>query len=187
MLCKKEISRGFSLIELLVTLAISILIASAVLLRFDAFDSVVVLKSIAYEIALTIREAQVFAVSATGDTAGQFNTPYGVYINTNNPKDYIFFEDSNGNLRYDSGNDTIIETYTVNAKYQIVDLCVNATCSKNDVSLVFLRPNFDPNIVSNPAQANPTSATIRIGMTDNPAITFSVVVGLTGQISVISP
>ena len=187
MLSKKHKNLGFSLIELLVTLAISILIVSAVLFRFDAFDSVVVLKSIAYEIALTVREAQVFAVSAAGDTGGVFDTPYGVYVNNVNRQDYIFFDDSNNNFRYDSGSDTIIETYTMNNKYQIVDMCVNATCGKNNVSLVFQRPNFDPNIVSSPVQANPTSATIRIGMTDDPNTTFSVIVGLTGQVTVTTP
>ena len=187
MLSKKQKSLGFSLIELLVTLAISIIIVSAVLFRFDAFDSVVVLKSITYEIALTVREAQIFAVSAAGDTSGAFNTPYGVYVDRNNPVDYIFFEDSNNILRYDNGTDSIIETYTMNSKYNIVDLCVDATCNKNNLSLTFQRPNFDPNIVSSPAQVNPTSATIRVGMTDDPNTTFSVVVGLTGQVTVTTP
>lgn len=187
MLYKKYNARGFSLIELLVTLAISILMVSAVLFRFDSFDSVVVLKSIAYEIALTVREAQVFAVSASGDTSGTFDTPYGVYIDSNSPNNYIFFEDSNNNLQYESGTDTIIETYTMNAKYQVSDLCVNSTCSKNSVSIVFQRPNFDPTITSSLPETNPISATIQVGMVDDPSITFSVLVGLTGQITVLSP
>ncbi len=187
MLCKKNnTNRGFSLIELLVTLAISIIIVSAVLFRFDSFDSVVVLKSIAYEIALTVREAQVFAVSAAGDSAGTFDTPYGVYISDINQQSYIFFEDSNGNLNFDN-SDTIIETYTMNSKYNFVDLCVNASCGLSKLSLVFQRPEFDPNIQAVGAPANKTSATIQVGMTDDPSTTFSVIVGLTGQVTVTTP
>jgi prepilin-type N-terminal cleavage/methylation domain-containing protein len=189
MLFKNKNNRGFSLIELLVTLAISIVVVSAVLFRFDSFDSVVVLKSIAYEVALTVREAQIFAVSAAGDTSGNFDTPYGVYVNLNNPQEYIFFEDnfpSTPNLQYDSGQDNIIETYTMNSKYQFFELCVDANCNPNWVSLVFQRPNFDPTIRSS-IGSSASSATFRVSMTDNSATTFSVVVGLTGQVSVTSP
>jgi len=186
MFFKKSKNRGFSLIELLVTLAISIIIVSAVLFRFDTFDSVVVLKSIAYEIALTVREAQVFAVSAAGDTAGTFDTPYGVYIDDVNQQQYIFFEDSNANLDFDN-NDSIIETYTMNSKYSFVDLCVNTSCGLSNLSLVFQRPEFDPNIEASGAPANKTSATIQIGMVDDPTTTFSVIVGLTGQVTVTTP
>jgi len=186
MLFKKNHNRGFSLIELLVTLAISIVIVSAVLFRFDSFDSVVVLKSIAYEVALTVREAQIFAVSAAGDSAGTFDTPYGVYVSDINQQDYIFFEDSNGNMDFDV-SDTVIETYTINSKYTFVDLCVNSSCGLNQLSLVFQRPEFDPQIKAGGAPVSPTSATIRVGIKDDPSTTFSVVVGLTGQVTVTTP
>ncbi len=175
--------RGFSLIELLVTIAISTLIASAVLVRFSAFDSVVILKTIAYEIALTLREAQVYAVSATGDTAALFDSPYGVYFDTNAPQNYIFYEDSNGNLDYDGpSTDTILETYTMNPKYQISDLCVGGSCGQSDLSVAFQRPEFDANLVP-----NGSSGSIVISLVDTPATTFTVTVGNTGQISVTSP
>ena len=173
--------RGFSLIELLVTLAIATLVVSAVLVRFEAFDSVVVLKSIAYEIALTLREAQVYAVSATGDTSGVFQSPYGVYFAAATPQDYTFFEDTNGNLTYDGG-DSVIEVFTMNERYEISDLCTDSTCGRSTVSVVFERPEFDANITPVADEA-----TIELSLVDDPSTTFQVIVGLTGQISVISP
>lgn len=183
---------GFSLIELLITMAISTLIVSAVLIRFDAFDSVVVLKSIAYEFALTVREAQVFAVSATGDTSGLFEQPYGIYVEMTNPQDYIFFEDTNGNRTYNSGTDVILETYSMNGKYEWRDLCVDTTsgqtCGLNSISMVFQRPEFDPTInTTGPVVANPIAARVQVGIIGDGSITFTTVVGLTGQISVESP
>ena len=173
---------GFSLVELLVTITISTLIASAVLVRFNAVDSVVILKTIAYEIALTLREAQVYAVSATGDTGGAFESPYGVHFSIANPQDYIFFED-NGNLTYDGEpTDTILETYTMNSKYQITDLCVGASCGQSSLTAVFERPEFDANLT--PAGS---AGSVVLSLVDGATITFTVTVGSTGQISVSSP
>lgn len=184
MLCKC-LQKGFSIIELLVTLAIATLVVSAVLVRFDVFDSVVVLKSLAYEVALTVREAQVFSVSTIGDSTGTFDTPYGVYFSEATPQQYVLFEDD-GDLVYDA-DDTILETYEMNAKYELRDLCADATCGRTDLSLVFQRPEFDPIITVAPAVANPTSARIQLGIQEDTATTFSVVVGLTGQVSVEAP
>lgn len=181
--------RGFSLIELLVTLAISTVIAGAILVRFDAFDSVVVLKSIAYEVALTVREAQVYAVSAAGDSSGTFRTPYGVAFSTAAPQQYILFEDSNDNGVYDSGGDTTVTTYTMNGKYAIEDLCSDSSCGRSALSVIFRRPEFDPIVAETPDAGVAASAVVVLGLFDTIATstTFRITVGSTGQISVTSP
>lgn len=178
--------RAFSLIELLVTLAISTVIAAAILIRFDAFDSVVVLKSIAYEIALTIREAQVYAVSAAGDSAGTFRTPYGVAFSMATPQQYVLFEDSNNNGVYDTAGDTIVTTYTMNGKYEIEDLCAEASCGRTALSVIFRRPEFDPIVAETPDVPNASRAQIFVGLADVTATStqFVVIVGATGQVSV---
>ena len=182
--------RGFSLVELLVTLAISTIIVGGVLIRFNAFDSVVVLKSIAYEVALTIREAQVFAVSATGNQAmtSQFDQPYGVHFDLANPQQYILYENAAGTLEYGSG-DTIIETFTMNQKYEINDICVTPasggeSCTATTLSVAFQRPEFRAYIFPG---TDPVQSRVTFTMVDDPSTTFSVVVGVTGNITVESP
>lgn len=187
MVSKKTHSRGFSLIELLVALAISALITAALLVRFSIFDSVVVLKNLAYELALTIRESQVYALSAAGDTSGFFRRPYGVYI-ADGAHEYYLFEDTNTNLRYDSGVDTIVNTYQMNSSYFIESICTTASgsavesCNRNWISIVFQRPEFDPIITTN-ASSNDSAARIQLGISSASDI-FSVQVGITGQIGV---
>ena len=55
--------RAFSLIELLVVLAIITLITSIVLINHSVFNGGVVLESLAYEIALITRQAQFFSIN----------------------------------------------------------------------------------------------------------------------------
>ncbi len=68
---------GFTLTELLISCAIIALVSTIVLVKYGSFDSTVLLKSAAYEIALTLREAQVRSVSVSGE-GGEFSYPYGV-------------------------------------------------------------------------------------------------------------
>ena len=55
--------RGFTLIELLVTISIFVIITGFVLFNQSAFNSSILLSNLAYDLALTIRQAQSFGVS----------------------------------------------------------------------------------------------------------------------------
>jgi len=79
-------------VELLIVLAITALISVVVATRFSVFDSTVVLKNLAYEIAVSIRGAQSYSLSVLGDTTNEFNTAYGITFDLNaNKKSYTFF------------------------------------------------------------------------------------------------
>ena len=85
-----------------------VVIMAVVLARHDRFDSVLLLRSQAFEVALQLREVQLSAVSASG-RAGEYRENLGIYFSTNNPNRYILFQDSasgaNANFRYDAGEE----------------------------------------------------------------------------------
>src|SRR6056297_1347427 len=90
---------GFSMIELLVSISIIVLVLSITLTRQSSFNSAVLLRSEEFDVALAIREVQLSAISAAGDS-GQFRTTLGVYLDTANPNQYRLFRDNNGNNEY---------------------------------------------------------------------------------------
>jgi prepilin-type N-terminal cleavage/methylation domain-containing protein len=82
---KQQLTRGFTLVEMIVVAAIFTVITSVVMFKYGDFTSNMLVTNMAYEIALEIRQAQVFGLGARGsdDGAGNavFTRPYGVFIN----------------------------------------------------------------------------------------------------------
>ncbi len=156
--------RGFTLIELLVTVSIMVIITSLLMVRQSRFNSSTLLRSLAYSVALSVRQAQVYGTSAFGTTTSNstvcgtntfqnsacFVQGYGVFIDTTtvaNPTTYILFADLNNNGTYDTGED--VKTYSLGNGYSIAKICVNAGlnqyCSStiHKLSILFRRPNPD--------------------------------------------
>src|SRR3989344_3869307 len=69
----KRTPRGFTLIELLVVLSIMLVITGVFLVRNQQFNSAILLRSLSYQVALSIRQAQVFGVGVKEDGAGTGN------------------------------------------------------------------------------------------------------------------
>lgn len=97
-------ARGFTIMELMVSLAIVTLILSVVVYGHRKFDSSLEITNVAYRVALAIRQAQVYGISVKElnvDGDRSFNTPYGVnFYNTtdlDSKKSFVFFGDSNPN------------------------------------------------------------------------------------------
>src|SRR5678810_853508 len=85
-------SRGFSLIELLVVLAIITIITAVVISSQSAFNKTLVLQNTAYDVALTLRFAETYAL---GSRARELtvNTGYGLHFTTGTPDSFAFFAD----------------------------------------------------------------------------------------------
>lgn len=95
---------GFTLIELLLVIAIFSILTSVVVFNYNKFNSDILLTNMAYEVALDIREAQVYSLGVRGgdsSSSNNFNMRYGVYFDLDdgdgdgNNKNFVFFDDSN--------------------------------------------------------------------------------------------
>ncbi len=175
---------GFSLIELMVTIAIVTLITGIVMVKYSSFNSVVLLKSQTYELALDIRTAQVYGVNAKGASTS-FRGAYGMYFNMANPNQYILFKDADGGneREYDSGEE-VGDTYTIDPRFAITAICsTSGSCGVGQASVAFRRPDFDAYISLDSSSGVPQIIIVITSLSDS---TFSreVVVYSSGQISV---
>lgn len=186
-----KFSTGFSLVELLVVIGIVTVISATVLVRYGRFSGDVILGSLAYDVALSIRQAQVFGLSfrETGAGTGIFSGGYGIHFDKNTPNDYFLFSDADMNKRYNAPTDAIIENFSVRQGFSVFSLCAtlssgaekcNPTISSLDIS--FQRPNPDALIYSDLSADTYKSARIVIRAPEGQTRSISVV--STGQISV---
>ena len=177
-------NKGFGLIELLVAISIMTLVSVAILTRHRAFDSAVVLRNQAYEVAFTIREAQNLAVSAAyspdSTVAGtQYHQRYGVRFDLGEPQVYRLFRDNNGNGSYDNG-----EEYgapgILDPRFSITALTNSADnpISGGVLEVMFERPNFD-------AIFSTSDELVKIVVSTESGEERKIQVTRTGQISVL--
>jgi prepilin-type N-terminal cleavage/methylation domain-containing protein len=195
---KNTRERGFTLVELMVTVGIFTVITGLLLARYTDFDRGIILTNLAYDVALTIRSAQsasinVKSVPVTSGFSGEFNYPFGVYF-TDNSTSFISFADANYNENTDIGSyNTGEEIATTNIKRgsRISDICAGTESSCNnsitELNIVFKRPDPIAHIVSvdsvngRVVSENPY-AEITVASSDGS--TRKVIVRSTGQISV---
>jgi len=152
---------GFTLIELMVVVSIMVLVTALILIRQSRFDSSTLLRSLAYSVALSVRQAQIYGSSVLGTSTlqancvGNFNlslgacyaNAYGIDINLSTPGNYVLFADLNNDGKYEAGES--IKTFTLNNGYSILDICATAGggtvyCKADGLTqldIVFRRPN----------------------------------------------
>jgi prepilin-type N-terminal cleavage/methylation domain-containing protein len=181
-------TRGFSLIELLVVIAIIMLISLVMLARYRSFNSSILLRNLAYEIALSTREAQVLGVSvrgAPGSITSPFNYAYGMHFSVGTT--YTSFVDRTDNGQYDTDASAseALSVYTIGQKNRVSDLCVNNTCGYEAVDVLFKRPEPDARFHTSPSVSSVTSVRIIVGPQDPEETNRRTVrVWPTGQIEV---
>lgn len=184
--------RGFTLIEMIVVVGIFSFITAIVLANNSKFNGDILITNLAYEIALTIRQAQVFGLSVREFAVGgvsEFNVGYGVYFSSGTTGSFVFYADRNRNNQYDSGE--LVETFTLGHGNFIKRLCAvtgagarrcSDTGDINWLSVTFLRPLPDATIkTSNPSESY-ASAEVHVSSPQGKERT--VLSGVTGQISV---
>lgn len=92
-------NRGFTLFEMLVSLAIFMLLTTTLLVKNSQFKGNVVIGNTAYQLALAFREAQAYGVNVRGVDPTQsgsyiYTTAYGIHLDAATPSSYTLFGDS---------------------------------------------------------------------------------------------
>lgn len=191
--------RGFSLVELIVVVAIFIVLTSVILFNQNKFSSDVAVGNLAYDIALQIRKAQVYGLLVREDmsSGGGFNNGYGINFMTRSDGEiyFILFTDVNNNGVFDSSIDETISTFNIEQGNTIADICTDSStdperCFSSNgglnityASIVFKRP--DPDAIIRDSRNSTRKSQIEI--TVNSALgdtTKYISVLNTGQISV---
>ena len=159
----KNINKGFTLIEALVSISIVSLIMSSVLFNYATFSDNLTLSSAGQELAIVIRQAQTYGLTVREVTreitsGGKFDSAYGAYFDKNDPTFYYLFADLDGDKKYDVGsgcgsglnNTECVEKLVLRNNVRISDFCNESACppsaSVKMMDVVFLRPNPDANI-----------------------------------------
>jgi prepilin-type N-terminal cleavage/methylation domain-containing protein len=174
--------RGFTLIELLVVISIIVVITAVLLLRQSQLNSSTLLRSLAYSIALSVRQAQTYGTTVYGSSiftqvpceAGEgtysagscFTSGYGIGVISGDNKHYFLFGDLDSDGTYDTGEE--IHTYTLGSGFTISKFCViplgggSEVCGPSGLSklsVLFRRPNpdacFSTNIASGACGTGP--------------------------------
>lgn len=200
--------RGFTLIELLVTISIFAILTAVVLFNQSRFDSSILLSNLAYDTALTIRQAQNYGINVR-EFEGNGFLPYGVHFETGEGKNksFILFADINntagedpffdGNTGVCLSSDGCVNRYTIKRGNYISMLCFSEgdKCSTygsgeafnaDAVDIVFRRPNPDAIITYTKRGRKNSTDYIRIVLSniDNTS-TREVVVRSNGLIEVL--
>lgn len=184
---------GFTVIELMVTVAIFVIIYSIVLVKNSEFNSSVRLTNLAYEIALQIREAQTFGVSVkefgTGPSS-TFDLGYGVYFDESLPTSFLLFADTDKNIQRKTDGTEDIDQLNIEGGNRINKFCATPksspeVCSDTGIldwlTVVFIRPIPDANIRTSAAIGYESA---RIEVSSQGGATRTVNIESTGQISI---
>ena len=138
---------GYTLLELAVVLFIILTITVISRTSKTAYERSFALSNLAYDIALTLREAQVYGVNTRQEgISGSFDAGYGVRF-AENSTDFTLFVDNNNNRYYDSGE--LLRVYTIKNNNKISAICTvpvgggACTSISSGLDITYRRPDPD--------------------------------------------
>lgn len=150
----KRSTSGFSLVEFIVIISIFSVMAGISLFNYSGFNTNVSLNNLAHDIALTIRQAQVYGISATeaGSSLVQIRGVHFTYGNGQYAPTFRIFVDADGNSNsviFNTPPDVVLDdvSITTNDIISVIEYgsspSATAVCT-NDFVIAFQRPNPDP-------------------------------------------
>jgi len=205
----KNKERGFTLIELMVTIGIMAVILTVILMNQRNYTEVASLSNLADSLSLTISQAQAYgiAVKEVSPGSADFGTAYGItlsILSSGSNTSYLFFADKNGNGYYDGswscpvdGASECLERVDFSGGNYINELCrvrdnPNNPYQCNNIGRIdisFIRPIPEAQMMffnqsGNLIDYDPEFIGARISVRSPGGITRSVIVYYTGQVSV---
>jgi len=181
---------GFTLVELLVVIAISATIAAVAVAGFPSFSEKVEFENLLLDVALTVREAQVFGLGTREAGGGfGFDVSYGVHFSSRAPDDttFVFFADTDNDGVY--GGDAsgeMIRKLSVKSGYRISRLCTDSGCTiqRDSVDITFRRPNPDARVTVDGIPSLVNFSEVSVDFVSPGGSVRSVSVFPTGQIAI---
>lgn len=183
--------------------AILVVITSLILVNNARFGGAVLLENLAYDVALSVRQAQVYgiAVQRFGTGSGALFSPgYGMHFDTSDPTTYILFADLDGTGVYDpnSSPSEVVQSTDIESGYKVSDLCVTPAIGSTEVcgigalDILFKRPEPDayisrngiPTFVNGNLNSSALNQSARVVFKAPSGDILNVVVDASGQISV---
>lgn len=179
--------KGFTLVELLVSVAIFSAITTMAVFNNSQFNSNVLLTNLAYEIAISIRQAQVYGVTVRKNALGTFDSAYGIHFDVMSPTSYVLFEDKEPkNHLCDTAEcaaGAVVESFNLQKGNRITKICVDGVCTNRLIDISFVRPNPDAYIRVG-SDSITSFGKVEICISSPKGIIRRVVVEQTGQIAV---
>ncbi len=194
-----SLSNGFTLIELLVVTGIIVVVSTIVLADNNRFGGVVQLENLAYNVALSVRQAQAYGISVARFQTNIFTAGYGVHFDLSSPNTYVLFADAiQVNGLYDcpqpgTNNCELVQTTSISKGYGIYSLCITPSsgvesCSISKLDIVFKRPEPDAGISASGTSCilnnGSCGESARIVLKSPRGDKMSVIIYVNGQISV---
>jgi len=201
---KGKNNKGFTLVEVLVSLSIVTLVMTVVLYNYGTFTDRLALSSAGQEIAVTIRQAQTYGLSVKElvSSPGNFSSAYGTHFTLSDPGSYYLFADVVGDRIYGTGsvcdgglNTECVQKFTLRNGIRIsrlcsvpsigLPVCAPASSSFNAMNITFLRPNPDATIrLSNNGSFFADPLTGQIVLVSPQGEELTITVESTGQVLV---
>lgn len=190
--------RGFTLVELVVTIGIFVIISTLVFANYPKFKSQLSLKKTSQEIAFVVREAQVYSLSTREYKSGAFGTftaGYGVHFGIDKPDTVLLFADTNRNSDsvtgvYDDG-DGVVKKYKIRTSDSFTSLCGDekksppGSCELSQLDAVYLRPNPFVSLTGKDGEITlPNFSDVEIIISSPGGATKKIIIWVSGQITI---
>lgn len=195
--------KGFSLIELLVSIGIMVTILTVVVFGQNKYTEAANLTQLADEIAMSVSQAQAYGIAVKELETGSlnFSSGYGLSITLleeGGEQEYIYFADINDSQYYDGdlgcGSEECLEEIAISRGNYIESFCVLRTQGTDQcgaaqrVDISFKRPETDARLFffnsGGQSYNTPNLEGVQINLKSPSGLTKSVIVYVTGQVSV---
>ena len=198
--------KGFSLVELVVSIGIAAIILSVIVFNQSSYAEAAALGNLADEVALTVNQAQAYGIAVRERVAGSadFSGSYGLSLSLlgqGSPTEYLFFIDRNANQSYDGdwacetgGTAECLSKTEFLGKNYLDSICILKSAGPPDCMSIrradvsFLRPSLEARITFFNAGGvsvdPPNDLGVKFVLKSAGGLTRSVLVYKSGQVSV---